>query len=80
MATRWLCRLHNIINRDTGNEEFECTPIGLDMVYLKNCGDCQVKKKPAAGDGSAEDEVCPACLLLATCYLLLATCYVLLDA
>jgi hypothetical protein len=50
----WLCRLHNIINRDTGNEEFECTPIGLDMVYLKNCGDCQVKKKPEAGDAAGE--------------------------
>ena len=52
----WLCRLHNIINRDTGNEEFECTPIGLDMVYLKNCGDCQVKKKPEGDSAGGEEE------------------------
>jgi len=52
----WLCRLHSIINRDTGNEEFECTPIGLDMVYLKNCGDCQVKKKPEGDTAGAEED------------------------
>ena len=40
----WLCRLHNIVNRDTGKEEVECSTIGMDMQYLKNCGECSVKK------------------------------------
>ena len=35
----WLCRLHNIVNRDLGKEETECTNIGMDMQYLKNCGE-----------------------------------------
>eukprot|EP01048_Picozoa_sp_COSAG05_P014414 COSAG05_NODE_1632_length_4371_cov_247.693820_5_plen_240_part_00 len=126
----WLCRLHNIVNRDVGNPEFNCEPINLDMLYhhptappllfssllllfvciipyrmpeeaivvfllarrarchtvvfeleapvlldsltpsetypdttryLKNCGDCQVKKKPEEGtanplDASAAEE------------------------
>ena len=53
----WLCRLHNIINRDLGKVEFECTPIGLDMIYLKNCGSCKVEKKGEGegGDGPEDD-------------------------
>jgi FAD-linked sulfhydryl oxidase len=51
----WLCRLHNIVNRDVGNPEFNCEPITLDMLYLKNCGDCQVKK-PKEGDNPLKAE------------------------
>jgi hypothetical protein len=68
----WLCRLHNIVNRDTGKEEVECTNIAMDMQvraprapaapprmthaprvppqYLKNCGECSVKKDEAGND------------------------------
>jgi hypothetical protein len=34
-ATTWWCKLHNVVNRDLGKEEFDCTPFHLDLVYLK---------------------------------------------
>ena len=68
----WLCRLHIIVNSDTGNEEVECTNIAMDMQvyaprapaasprmshatcvppqYLKNCGECSVKKDETSND------------------------------
>jgi flavocytochrome c len=43
--TTWVCQMHNIVNRDIGKPLFDCTPIVLDMMYLKNCGECEVEPK-----------------------------------
>ena len=42
---KWMCKMHNIVNKDIGKPLFDCTPINLDMMYLKNCGECEVEKK-----------------------------------
>eukprot|EP00501_MAST-03F_sp_TOSAG23-6_P000800 GSMAST32.ASY1.ANO1.830.1 assembled CDS len=34
----WTCKLHNIVNRDIGKPLFECNNLGLDLLYLKDCG------------------------------------------
>jgi flavocytochrome c len=39
--TVWFCELHNMVNRDIGKKEFDCNPFNLDMMYLKDCGECE---------------------------------------
>ena len=46
----WVCRLHNIVNRDIGKKPHDCGNLGLDLKYLKNCGECKVQK----GNGAAK--------------------------
>ena len=41
----WVCELHNIVNVDLGKEQVECTAFGIDMMYLKDCGECEPVKK-----------------------------------
>ena len=43
----WICELHNIVNADLGKPQQECKAFAIDMMYLKDCGECEVKK-PAA--------------------------------
>lgn len=43
--TMWICKLHNIVNKDIGKPLFNCNPLELDLMYLKNCGECEVVKK-----------------------------------
>jgi flavocytochrome c len=40
----WICELHNIVNVDLGKEQVECSAFGIDIMYLKDCGECEVKK------------------------------------
>jgi len=48
----WMCDLHNMVNRDTGKPIHDCNPFGLDLLYLKDCGECEPeKKKKAAEEG-----------------------------
>ena len=51
----WMCNLHNIVNKDVGRPLFSCKLLDLDLMYLKNCGECEVvsKKKNAPKDLSA---------------------------
>lgn len=44
----WMCELHNVVNRDIGKEEYDCSLLNLDLMYLKDCGECEPAKK---GDG-----------------------------
>jgi len=30
-----------MVNRDIGKKEFDCNPFNLDMMYLKDCGECE---------------------------------------
>eukprot|EP00941_MAST-03F_sp_MAST-3F-sp1_P006030 g6030.t1 len=46
----WMCQLHNIVNKDIGKPLFECTNMNLDMMYLRNCGECSVERKDADGN------------------------------
>jgi FAD-linked sulfhydryl oxidase len=39
--TTWMCELHNIVNKDIGKPMFDCTPFHLDLIYLKDCGECE---------------------------------------
>eukprot|EP00948_MAST-09A_sp_MAST-9A-sp1_P001915 g1915.t1 len=39
----WMCNLHNMVNRDIGKPEFDCNPFKIDLMYLKNCGECEHK-------------------------------------
>ena len=48
----WMCKLHNIVNKDIGKKQHECSKLGLDLKYLKNCGECKVPK-PGEGAKSA---------------------------
>jgi len=44
-TTTWWCKLHNIVNADLGKPQFDCNPFALDLVYLKDCGECDPRKK-----------------------------------
>lgn len=48
----WVCELHNIVNADLGKEQVDCMPFKVDMMYLKDCGECEITKKP----GKEEEE------------------------
>jgi cytochrome b involved in lipid metabolism len=53
--TVWICKLHNIVNKDIGKPLHSCNALELDMMYLKNCGECEVEKKgEAPTDASAK--------------------------
>ena len=41
----WFCELHNLVNRDIGKKQFDCSPFKIDLMYLKDCGGCEVKPK-----------------------------------
>ena len=40
----WVCELHNIVNGDLGKEQQECSAFQIDMMYLKDCGECEPVK------------------------------------
>ncbi|GMI49254.1 hypothetical protein TrCOL_g12838, partial [Triparma columacea] len=42
--TVWMCELHNIVNADLGKEQQDCNAFLVDLMYLKDCGECEVKK------------------------------------
>merc|ERR1711871_1800113 len=48
--TTWLCELHNVVNADLKKPLHDCDAFMLDMEYLKDCGDCEVKKDTAGED------------------------------
>jgi len=48
--TTWMCELHNIVNKDIGKPQFDCNPFHLDLVYLKDCGECEHTSKTAPVD------------------------------
>mmetsp|Transcript_9889 Transcript_9889/g.20126 ORF Transcript_9889/g.20126 Transcript_9889/m.20126 type:complete len:317 (-) Transcript_9889:726-1676(-) len=35
--SQWLCKLHNIVNLQTGKSKFECDALKLDLMYLEDC-------------------------------------------
>jgi hypothetical protein len=43
----WMCELHNIVNVDLGKPQVECNAFQIDMMYLKDCGECEPVKKTA---------------------------------
>jgi FAD-linked sulfhydryl oxidase len=51
--TVWVCELHNIVNRDLGKPLFDCAPLALDLMYLKDCGECSLKPEDIGDDGEA---------------------------
>jgi FAD-linked sulfhydryl oxidase len=53
--TVWVCELHNIVNRDLGKPLFDCSPLALDLMYLKDCGECTLKPEDVAASGSGTD-------------------------
>lgn len=53
---RWFCKLHNMVNKDTGKEKFDCSDINLDMTYLKDCGECTNTKEDDKGMDSVTGE------------------------
>jgi len=58
----WMCELHNLVNVDLGKPQTDCTPFAIDMMYLKDCGECEVKK-PKIENGKevfAEGETKPS--------------------
>lgn len=40
----WVCKLHNIVNEDLGKPQQECNAFKIDLMYLKDCGECEVKR------------------------------------
>mmetsp|Transcript_8564 Transcript_8564/g.15545 ORF Transcript_8564/g.15545 Transcript_8564/m.15545 type:complete len:879 (-) Transcript_8564:91-2727(-) len=55
----WICELHNIVNVDLGKPQQECKAFAIDMMYLKDCGECEVTKPlevSAGGDVLEEKE------------------------
>ncbi len=51
----WICELHNMVNADIGKPQIDCNPFKIDLMYLKDCGGCEVK--PKGGDkGIVVDE------------------------
>ncbi|GMH65377.1 hypothetical protein TL16_g04186 [Triparma laevis f. inornata] len=47
----WICELHNIVNVDLGKPQQECRAFAIDMMYLKDCGECEVTKSLEVGAG-----------------------------
>ena len=43
----WFCELHNMVSADIGKKQFDCSPFNIDMMYLKDCGSCEVKETPS---------------------------------
>eukprot|EP00618_Florenciella_parvula_P036072 CAMPEP_0119474524 /NCGR_PEP_ID=MMETSP1344-20130328/5743_1 /TAXON_ID=236787 /ORGANISM="Florenciella parvula, Strain CCMP2471" /LENGTH=583 /DNA_ID=CAMNT_0007507845 /DNA_START=43 /DNA_END=1794 /DNA_ORIENTATION=- len=50
----WMCDLHNMVNRDTGKPIHDCNPFALDLLYLKDCGECVPEKKGAPTGAAGE--------------------------
>lgn len=44
--SQWLCKLHNIVNKQTGKPTFDCDPLQLDLMYLRDCTECKEKSEP----------------------------------
>ncbi|CAK9105259.1 unnamed protein product [Durusdinium trenchii] len=38
--TKWLCQLHNMVNKDLHKAQHSCNSFELDLQYLKSCGEC----------------------------------------
>ena len=47
----WMCELHNIVNKDIGKPTMECNAFKIDMMYLKDCGECEIKPKAEDNSG-----------------------------
>ena len=47
----WVCELHNIVNADIGKPQVPCKPFQIDLMYLKDCGECEITKKTDDKDG-----------------------------
>lgn len=57
VLAQWFCELHNMVNLDTGKKAHDCTPFTLDLLYLKDCGECEPSKKgDAVGDAAEADK------------------------
>jgi len=41
----WTCELHNAFNQELGKPQFDCNPFKLDLIYLKDCGECKLDPK-----------------------------------
>ena len=48
-----MCKLHNIVNKDIGKKQHDCSKLGLDLKYLKNCGECAVQKPGEAAKAAS---------------------------
>ena len=46
----WMCELHNIVNADLGKAQVPCNAFGIDTMYLKDCGECEVKRPEPTGE------------------------------
>lgn len=51
---RWMCQLHNAVNKKLGRADESCHSFELDLKYLKSCGECA--SKVHIDDGSTERE------------------------
>merc|ERR1711968_253613 len=55
--SKWVCELHNIVNADIGKPQVSCNSFQIDLMYLKDCGECEVAPPPDAdGSTNAFDE------------------------
>jgi len=53
--SKWMCKLHNIVNKQKGKEEFSCEQHRLDLMYLKSCSECTEKFE----DGKTHEAMIP---------------------
>eukprot|EP00439_Symbiodinium_sp_Y106_P035975 s336_g4.t1 len=51
---RWMCQLHNAVNKKLGRADETCHSFELDLKYLKSCGECSGKIH--IDEGSTERE------------------------
>lgn len=49
----WVCKLHNMVNKDLGKPPHPCNSFQLDLTYLKSCGECSANT--TAADEQSEE-------------------------